>query len=60
VVLSGNARDQRIATPQGSVPTPMSCSLTARSVSIPETYPEGPQATYSFLPSAVSAMFQGR
>ena len=38
-------RRQRIATPQGSLPTAMSAILTLRSVSITETLPERPQAT---------------
>ena len=38
----------------------MSVIFRLRSVSITDTVPERPQATYSFLPSGVSAMFQGR
>jgi len=41
----GRDAGYRIATPQGSLPTAMSLSLTARSVSITETVPERPQAT---------------
>ena len=43
--VSGSVAGYRIATPQGSLPTAMSLSLTARSVSITETVPERPQAT---------------
>ena len=43
--VSGSDAGYRIATPQGSLPTAMSLSLTARSVSITETVPERPQAT---------------
>ena len=49
-----------MATPQGNLPTGTSATLMARSTSITDTEPEQPQPTYSFLPSGVSAMFQGR
>jgi len=51
---------QRIATPQGSVPTATSAILVFVAVSITVTEFERPHATYSFLPSGVIAMFQGR
>src|SRR2546425_7281340 len=51
---------QRIATPQGSVPTATSAILVFVAVSIAVTEFERPHATYSFLPSGVIAMFQGR
>ncbi|SDK13146.1 hypothetical protein SAMN05192566_0243 [Methylophilus rhizosphaerae] len=50
----------RITTPQGSFPTAISLSLVFVWVSITDTLSLRPLATYSFLPSGVSAIFHGR
>src|SRR5574343_408864 len=50
----------RMATPHGTSPTSMSFSTEKLAVSITDTVPERPLATYSFSPPAVSAIFQGR
>src|SRR5689334_16204389 len=50
----------RTTTPHGSLPTGMSRSLVRLAVSMTLTLLERPFATYSFLPSGVIAMFQGR
>lgn len=53
-------RPQRMATPQGSLPTGMSVSLKERDTSITDTATERPQAAKSLLSLGVSAMFHGR
>src|SRR6478672_6293065 len=53
-------RVHRIATPHGNSPTAISLTTALAAVSITDTLLERPLATYSFLPSGVTAMFHGR
>ena len=56
----GRAPGQRIATPQGSLPTGTSAIFAFCSCRSPRRSPSGRRRRRACLPSGVSAMFQGR